>query len=190
MAASTNKTTLRIGIIAEEKNDVEVLYEITAKIIPENSFTFKQFVGHGCGKLRKKCAAWAENLVQKGCTRIVVVHDLDRHDEPELRQKLEAAIDGLDCERSLVLIPIEELEAWLLTDKHAIRDVFKMRRLPKIPRNTERIKDPKEFLESIVKRNSKTNYLNTVHNRRIANALALDEVKRCKSFAQYPEFVT
>ena len=53
MADSNSRFT--IGVIAEEVNDVEVLYEMTCKIVSENSFSFKLFVGHGCGKLRRKC---------------------------------------------------------------------------------------------------------------------------------------
>ena len=39
--------SIKIGVIAKEINDVEVLYEYTAKLIPENGFAFAQFVGHG-----------------------------------------------------------------------------------------------------------------------------------------------
>ena len=84
--------SLKIGVIAEEKNDVEVLYELTCKIINEREFSFKQFVGHGCGKLRRKCGAWAVNLLRRGCTHLVVVHDLDKRNESELRAELDSAI--------------------------------------------------------------------------------------------------
>ena len=49
---------VRIGVIAEEKNDIDVIYELTCKIIKENQFSFSHFIGHGCGKVRKKCNAW------------------------------------------------------------------------------------------------------------------------------------
>ena len=104
MAASNS--TNRIGVIAEEKNDVDVLYELTCKVIAENSFRISHFVGHGCGKLRRKCRAWAENLILQGCTRIVVIHDLDNNTEAELRRQLDHELDGLRIERSLVLIPV------------------------------------------------------------------------------------
>jgi hypothetical protein len=57
-----SKKSIKIGVIAEESNDVEVLYEYTGKLIPANTFSFAQFVGHGCGKLRRKCRAWAGEL--------------------------------------------------------------------------------------------------------------------------------
>lgn len=189
MAASSK--TLKMGVIAEEMNDIEVLYELTAKIIRENSFSFKHFIGHGCGTLRRKCRAWAENLTQRGCTLLVVIHDLDKRNESELRKELEAAIEGLKFRQSVVLIPIEEIEAWLLCDPNAIQSVFNMRKVPSIPARPERISDPKEFLSALVMKNSKSRYLNTIHNRKIAAQLALDSiVRRCPSFLGYPKFLT
>ena len=187
MAASNN--TLRIGVIAEEINDVEVLYELTCKIIAENTFSFRRFIGHGCGKVRRKCAAWSANLMARGCTHLVVLHDLDRHNEEELRKQLETSIAQQNFKGKLVLIPIEELEAWLLSDPIAIKKSFNMQKVPKIRKNVESIPSPKEYLAKIVDRNSKTTYLNTIHNKRIARNVKLTSVKRCGSFKPYPKFI-
>ena len=181
--------SLKIGVIAEEKNDVEVLYELTCKIINEREFSFKQFVGHGCGKLRRKCGAWAVNLLRRGCTHLVVVHDLDKRNESELRAELDSAIKDTEFTRSLVLIPIEEIEAWLLADAKALKNTFKMRKQPKVPAKPETVADPKEHLADLVARHSKTKFLNTVHNKKIANAVGLSALKRCPSFAAYPPFI-
>jgi hypothetical protein len=180
---------MQIGVIAEEANDVEVLYELTSKLIPENTFSFKQFVGHGSGKLRRKCGAWAETLLARGCTCLVVIHDLDRADEEELRPSLETQVRGIQFARYVILIPIEEIEAWLLSDPSALQFVFKMRKVPRIPSRPERISSPKEFLSTLVSKNSRAQYLNTVHNRRIASALIIESLDRCPSFAQYPTFI-
>ena len=130
MAGSTK--AVRIGVIAEEKIDVDVLYELTCKIVRENSFSFASFVGHGCGKLRKKCKAWAQNLVDRGCSHVVVVHDLDTRNERRLRATLEREINEVRAELKVVLVPVEELEAWLLSDPEALKVVFNMKKLPKI----------------------------------------------------------
>lgn len=182
---------MRIGVIAEELNDVEVLYEFTAKLIRRNSFSFSRFVGHGCGTLRRKCGAWATNLLTRGCAYLVVIHDLDDRKEKELRSVLESQIQDLDFKRTVVLIPIEEIEAWLLADSNALRSVFRMRTAPAVPRNPETITNPKEHLAGLVSRNSKTRYVNTIHNRKIAAAIQIELVKdRCPSFARYPQFLT
>jgi len=190
MAASIS--SLQIGVIAEEYNDVEVLDAITAKLIPASRFKIKPFVAHGCGKLKLKCQKWAQNLFSRGCTVLVVLHDLDTIDarqEPKLRQLLESSIQKTDFRFKTVLIPIEEMEAWLLTDASVLRRVFNMRAIPKIPKNPETIRDPKEFLEGLVERHSNSEYLNTVHNRKIAAALPLTSLNRCRSFSRYPAFV-
>ena len=180
---------MRLGVIAEEKNDIEVLYELTRKLIHENSFSFSHFVGHGCGKLRRKCGAWAQNLMERGCTLLVVIHDLDERNEVELRATLEGHIKGLAFKHSVVLIPIEEIEAWLLSDPNAIKTVFKMRKVPRVPSHPESIRDPKQYLSNLVNKNSKSHYLNTIHNRKIAAELAIGSLKRCPSFSRYPTFL-
>lgn len=181
---------MKVGVIAEEKNDIEVLYELTRKLINENSFSFSHFVGHGCGKLRRKCGAWAENLIKRGCTLLVVIHDLDKRNEFQLRATLEGHIKGLPFKHSVVLIPIEEIEAWLLSDPNAIKAVFNMRKIPRIPNQPERISDPKKFLSNLITRNSKSHYLNTIHNRKIAAELVIRSLKRCPSFSRYPVFLS
>jgi hypothetical protein len=184
-----SKTSIKIGVIAEENNDVEVLYEYTGKIIPENRFSFARFVGHGCGALRRKCRAWAENLVKRGCIGIVVLHDSDGGDEGKLRGSLEKQIKEVGVECWVVLIPIEEVEAWLLADPDAIKRVFNMRKTPKVPKRPETIKNPKEFLGVIVEKGSNAQYINTIHNKKIAAQQDIVTLERCPSFGRYPPFL-
>lgn len=180
---------VRIGVIAEEQNDVDVIYELTCKLIKENQFSFLRFLGHGCGKVRRKCRVWAQNLIDRGCSHIVIVHDLDKRDEKELRAMLEKEIKDVNLGQQVILIPNEELEAWLLSDPKSLRTVFNMRRLPKVPKSPEKISGPKEFLANVVRQNSKSLYLNTVHNRRIARSLSISTLNRCPSFSLYPKFL-
>ena len=82
MADSTRSVksvkSVKIGIIAEENNDADVMYELTCKMIKEEYFSFRKFAAHGCGKLLRKCSAWAENLLTRGCSFLIIVHDLDK----------------------------------------------------------------------------------------------------------------
>ena len=180
---------MKIGVIAEEVNDVEVLYELTCKLIEENKFSFKKFVGHGCGKLRRKCTAWAEDLMRRGCSHLVVIHDLDKFNETCLRTELSNSVHHIDFDRYIILIPIKEIESWLLTDATALKTVFKMSQLPKLPNSPEQLQDPKQSLFDIVYKNVKKYYVNTIHNRKIAAEIRLSKMKNCRSFQPYSVFM-
>ena len=179
----------KIGIIAEEYNDVDVMYELTCKLISENSFSFAKFVGHGCGALRRKCGSWAKVLRNRGCSHLIILHDADRNNCGAIRKLLEDRIGAVQFRGTVILIPTEELEAWLLCDPAALKTVFKMRSEPSTPLRPETVPNPKEFLGELVRKSSNTRYINTVHNQRIAKALEISTLGRCPSFAAYPHFI-
>ncbi|MCH8012855.1 MAG: DUF4276 family protein [Candidatus Marinimicrobia bacterium] len=180
---------VQIGVIAEARNDIDVLYQLTCKLVAENSFCFRKFIGYGCGKLRRKCNAWAKNLIRRGCTHLVVMHDLDRGDESKLRQELNNAIESLSFDGSLILIPIQEVEAWLLCDASALKEVFSMKKEAKVPAEPERILEPKEHLRDLVWKACGKRYVNTIHNTRIAAEMRIASLKACGSFSPYHEFL-
>lgn len=181
---------MKIGVIAEETNDVDVLYYLTCKLIDEKSFSFKRFVGHGCGKLRRKCSAWADNLISRGCSHLVVLHDLDDYKQDALYKELSDSITHAPCSASLILIPVREMEAWLLTDPRALKKVFSLHKQPKLPGNPESILDPKKKLTEIIWKCGMKRYINTIHNKKIAKAMSISKAKTCKSFRPYPAFVS
>ena len=180
---------VNIGVIAEEQNDIDVLYELTCKLTLESNFSFSRFVGHGCGKLRRKCRAWSYNLIQRGCSHLVVIHDLDNNDEDRLREELEKSVRGIAFTGYIILIPIYEIEAWLLSDPLALKQTFNMNKLPNVPKHPETIRNPKEYLRDIVWKYCKKYYINTIHNKRIAAAIRIDSLSACCSFSPYPEFL-
>ena len=51
---------MKLGIIAEDYCDVDVLKYLTLRLLHRRGLGFKCFVGKGCGKLKRKCRAWAE----------------------------------------------------------------------------------------------------------------------------------
>lgn len=179
---------MKMGIIAEDDSDVEVLAEITLNLLKPYSVGFRRFVGHGCGKLRRKCASWAKNLVQKGCCWIVVVHDLDVHDERELRVQLTRAVDGSGAKTRIVLIPKREIEAWLLYDGHAIAAAFREQKSPKVPGDPESLVDPKKHLRDLVRKQYRKEYLNTLHNSLIAKRIDVSFLRKSASFAPHFDF--
>src|SRR5271157_2682991 len=164
---------MKMGIIAEDDSDVGVLREMTLALLKPHAIGFSRFVGDGCGKLRRKCGAWAKNLVLQGCPWIVVVHDLDVCKEQELRAQLNRAIAPAKANASVVLIPKREIEAWLLYDGAAIATAFSERKPPKIPGNPESLPDPKKHLRDLIWRKYRKEYLNTLHNPQIAKHIDL-----------------
>jgi Domain of unknown function (DUF4276) len=178
---------MKMGIIAEDDSDVAVLREITSRLLKPHNVGYKRFVGHGCGKLRRKCGAWARTLVQQGCSWIIVVHDLDVHNEQQLRVELMDAVAPARPRESVVLIPKREIEAWLLYDAAAIAKAFHERQRPPLPGNPELLTDPKKHLRNMIRTRYRNDYLNTLHNGLIAKHIDATLLRASRSFA--PHFV-
>lgn len=179
---------MKIGIIAEDDSDVAVLRELTLSLLKPQNVGFKRFVGDGCGKLRRKCAAWARIPVQQGCPYIVLIHDLDVYNEKELRARLEGAIHTAEAKVKVVLIPKREIEAWLLYDGQAIARAFKGAQPPHLPGNPETIADPKKHLRDLIWKKYRKEYLNTVHNAPIARHINIALLHKSPSFSPHIAF--
>ena len=179
----------KIGVIAEDLSDVDVIQHILSKYIDKCEFAVKKFVGNGCGKLRNKCNSWATQLYNSGCEHILVFHDLDRNNEVKLRKELEKKISINQFPNSLIIIPVEEMEAWLLTDPEAIKKAFGLDKTPKIDSQCESINSPKEYLRNLVWRNGKKRYLNTIHNKKIAEEISILKLKKCNSYCSFDKYI-
>lgn len=182
---------IRIGVLAEDDSDVAVLRELIGKLSKPKSFSIRSFVGHGCGKLRSKCRDWAHQLHLKGCTVLLLVHDLDSRRLSELRAELNRSLCPCPVSKHSIIIPVQELESWLLCDANALKIAFSLKRLPKLPGSPEAVNDPKEKLEELIWRNSgKTRrYINAVHNQKIARHVKISELKKCPAFREFCHFV-
>ncbi|MEK6789482.1 MAG: DUF4276 family protein [Pseudomonadota bacterium] len=186
----TSNMTNSIGIIAEDVSDVEVIVEILEKYIARNTFSVKKFTGDGCGKLRSKCETWTSILFKSGCTHVFIFHDLDRNDEISLRKTLEKKVSPTKYPNSLVVIPVEELEAWLLSDAAAIQKTFSLPKVPREIHDCEAVSSPKEHLEEIVWSIGKKRYLNTIHNKKISKIMSLSSLRKCRSFKDFDAYIT
>lgn len=187
---ATLKASKSIGVIAEDISDVEVVSLLLEKYVSKNQFAIRRFVGNGCGKLRNKCKTWAETLVRSGCEHVLVFHDLDRRNEAELRATLEKKLPKEKFPTTLIVVPIEEMEAWLLSDEDALRSVFSLKTTPKPYPNCELIQSPKEEIGRLVWTAARKRYLNTVHNQRIAEKTSLANLRRCASFLPFDQYIT
>lgn len=174
-----------VGIIAEDESDVAVLVELLRRLASKPNFGWEKFVGDGCAKVRSKLIPWSRNLFLKGCNCLLVVHDLDRNDLSKLTAELTEKAANCGITERLVLIPVEELEAWLLSDMIAIRLIFDLQKGPKEITHPQKISSPKEHLRGLVKKWSanRRDYLNTRHNKKIAEKMDLGKLlSKCPSF--------
>jgi hypothetical protein len=131
-------------------------------------------------------------LFQWGAKVVFVFHDLDRANSDELRKTLTEKIGASKTRgRACIIIPIEEIEAWLLADEDAINKSFSRPFISEIA-SPERIKSPKEFIERKSKAaNGKPRYVHTVHNHKIAEKLNLDKVySKCPSFRPFHDVIS
>jgi hypothetical protein len=183
------RESLRVGIIAEDRSDVRVIENILQKLCGSPVVT-RHFVGEGCGRIVGKCRAWAEQLWQKGCTQLVLVHDLDTKVLATLEGTLREALNPCPVAQHVIVIPTREIEAWLLADEKAIKNVFKFKKQIKKIVNPEEIVDPKRKLKEIVHvlSDKRLIYLNTIHNEKIAAAANIEALRRCASFAPLYDF--
>ncbi len=94
--------------------------------------------------------------------------------------------DGPYC----VIVPVQELEAWILADIQSVSKVFTSWR-PQPISNPEGINSPKEFLEKLSRAaNHKPRYAHAVHNARVAEHLDIDILMtKCPSFLPLANFV-
>jgi hypothetical protein len=180
---------MQLGVIAEDQSDVDVLQLVVQKLT-KKTFTIQKFVGHGSGKILGKCRAWADNLHQRGCDRLVLIHDLDNKNRDALRNTLNVALTPCPVAQHVIVIAIQEIEAWLLADHVAVTQALSLKRPVGKIANPETIIRPKEYLRDLVyQRSGKSmRYINTVHNKLIAAKVSVKNLRRCTSFVPLEEF--
>src|SRR5437879_3331705 len=115
-----------VGLIAENDSDIDVIRVLIQKLAPRKTFRTRKFIGHGCGKIISKCHEWARNLELLGCKYLILVQDLDTKTLSELRSELQRALAPCPIARNIIVIPIVEIEAWLLADNVAIQRALKL----------------------------------------------------------------
>lgn len=179
-----------VGLIAEDQSDVDVLHEL-AKKIAARRFRIRKVLGHGCGRIHAKSNAWAHQLSLQGCTSLIIASDLDGRNISDYRTSLDQAVNPCPIHDFVIVIPVQEIEAWLLADNGAVTRALKLHQPMRVQANPESIRDPKGHLARIIRERSKNKmtYLNTVHNRLIAMQMQIPNVRRCASFRQYEAFV-
>ncbi len=156
----------------------------TAKGVPR----VKEKGYNGCGELMKHGARDLKAFAKMNYARFVVCFDADlgcpRLKRTEIIEKIikPSKLSLPIC----VLVPVQEIEAWILADVGALGKLFPTWRGRLNPiASPELIRDPKEHLRRLVlDKEKRPKYDHATHNASIARHLDLEEVKRkCPSFS-------
>lgn len=181
---------IKFGLIAEDASDIEVIKKLAKKICGKN-IAASHFVGKGCGPIKRKAVAWCKAFATKGCNKILLLHDRDRNNADKLRAQLTEIISTAPQTKKVVVIPSEELEAWLLSDHAAIKAALNLRKPINEEYHPEDINSPKEYLGAAIWKISekKVTYINAIHNPIIADYIDVARISRkCPSFKPFEEF--
>jgi len=186
------RKTPRVGVIAEDDSDVDSVRILIQRMTGIAQISIKRRVGKGCGRLKKKCHAWTDLLRQQGCSLLILIHDLDSNNLSDLTKEIQKALNPCPIMIHLICIPVQEFEAWLLSDPMAIKDAMNLKNPPKVKTSPETINSPKEHLGELIYRasNKEQIYMNTKHNPKIAAKISIDLVRaKCQSFVPFYDFV-
>lgn len=179
------------GIIGEDASDVGALKVIIRRLANNSSLSIDTKGYCGCAEMLRKGARQFRMFANRGVTKFIVCYDADRtnpterFDEAKRKIWVEASVPGECC----IVIPIQELEAWILADISAVTNVIKSW-TPADVSNPENIDDPKEYLEKLSRQQQRPRYVHAIHNERIAHHLNLTKVaQKCPSFLPLKNFI-
>lgn len=194
---------IKLGILAEDTTDCETIDVLARRLLAGKAEYRKPSYrsGDGSATLVVKAVRWMKDLdlAEEKCTAVILIHDLDSIDvkkEAQLRNKLEAfkVPDGM---KYFACIPVQEIEAWFLSDSELLRNKVlkkdskkKYNQTKDLYSSPELVKNPKEELITLSKKTNKQACYSTNKNPELAKLLHLDTcAARCKSFRKLKEFL-
>jgi hypothetical protein len=181
------------GILGEDDSDVAVIDTLVKKIANNNGLRNRPRGYSGCGELLSKGARGIKALNDVGYKKFIICYDADRSNPAERYSEIvnriikPAGVASSFC----AIVPVQEIEAWLLSDLRAIKKIFSSFHFEKEHSNPENQNDPKEFLEKILRKsNNKPCYVSAAHNSKIAAHIDLKALaERCPSSLPLFDFV-
>lgn len=134
--------------------------------------------------------SWCEGFAREKCNAIVIVIDQDRENADKMEVEIRKNLISIKA-KAIVCIPIEEIEAWILSDINVLRKVFEINREIKEIKNPEGQPSPKEEISKILKRatgNTKM-YVKTSHNLKMFEKIDLKKIENCKQYKKFKKEV-
>jgi len=181
-----------IAVLGEDDSDVEMLKHLIWKLTGSKSIQIKTKGYRSKGAVFVKGRRDIETFAKLGSKFFIVCVDSDGEDVMELRRRMTG--DLLPAteigKRSCCVIPVQEIEAWILADLKAVTKVITSWN-PKHVKNPESIPSPKEYLEKLSKaENKRPRYSHATHNEKVANHLDISILDRsCPSFKIFSDFI-
>jgi hypothetical protein len=184
------------AVIAEDANDFACLKVLIRRLANDQSVRIKGKGYAGCGDMLNKGKRDLQSYGQQGCHKFIICYDRDRDCAQKRYEEVIAKIikpaniknpHNLIC----ILIPTEEIEAWILADIQAVSKIIPTWQPSQEYHQPETVNSPKEHLTRLSRDNRvKPLYVYTVHNERILEHIDLDKVKKkCPSFVELAVFV-
>ena len=184
-------------VIAEDDSDFNCLQVLIKRLANDQSVSIK---GQGfgcCGDMLKKSAnvlsLWDKN---ENYRKFIICYDKDKDNAQKRYEEVISKIikpSGIKKPENLIciLIPTEEVEAWILADIQAVSKVIPSWQPKDIYPSPERIENPKEVLKRLSRINKpRPLYNHASDNEKIMGHLDLAVLKnKCPSFAELAAFV-
>jgi hypothetical protein len=182
-----------IGILAEDRSDAEALKVIVRRLSSKSNLRVVAKGFGGCGELCRKAGAFLNDFAAQGIEKVIICHDADGPDAAPVEAKVRAILreKGISLDASKkIIIPVQELEAWIMADETAIATVIPTFKLNAVSQPEMRA-SPKEWLvRESMRGRSRPLYIPTAHNHRVAAHLDFQKVStKCPSFAPLRKFV-
>lgn len=181
----------KLGIIAEDKSDIDTLLNFIQRIT-DAKFKKKRYATQGSGRLQNKCQKIINRWLSEKVTHVIVCRDLDRNDYDKLYSDLRKKTSSFPNYKNVVciVIPIEEMEAWFLSDISSLNAKFIGINLKEIP-HPETIKSPKEYIEKKSHIRCRPRYIHKIHNPELAKLVDVSKVRnKCPEFEKFYKFVS
>ena len=184
-------------VIAEDDSDFNCLQILIRNLAKNQSISIKGEGFGSCSVMLSKGARvlnlWDKN---EDYRKFIICYDRDKETAQKRYEEVVTKVikpSGIKKHENLIciLIPTEEIEAWILADIKAVSKVIPSWQPKDEYPNPEDIKDPKETLIRLSRINKpKPLYSHNTHNEQVMKHIDLEMVKKkCPSFAELAEFV-
>jgi hypothetical protein len=184
-------------VVAEDDSDFKCLDLLIKRLAKDNSISIKGQGFGSCSIMLNKAAKILQSWDKKEeYKKFIICYDRDKE---TIQKRYEEVIrkiikpSGIKKSENLIciLIPTEEIEAWILADLKAVSNVIPSWQPKQLFPNPETIANPKEELRRLSREGkSKPLYRHETHNEQVMKYLDLEIVKKkCPSFVELAQFI-